>query len=104
LTETNVKLPAKYYKEGNKIYHEKPGAVTNGTIRITEFHRRIIEKGSNPVVIATFILPESDRETIVDRMFLLHIRACLKIAFCKMCFKLCGRFGSNLGGVAGYID
>jgi len=27
-----------------------------------------------------------------------------KIAFCKMCFTLCGRFGSNLGGVAGCID
>jgi len=33
-----------------------------------------------------------------------YTRACLKIAFCKMCFTLCGRFGSNLGGVAGYID
>ncbi len=31
-------------------------------------------------------------------------RVCLKIAFCKICFSLCGRFGSNLRGVAGYID
>ena len=31
-------------------------------------------------------------------------RACLKIAFCKMCFTFCGRFVPNLGGVAGYID
>ncbi len=35
---------------------------------------------------------------------MIGVFACLKIAFCKMCFTLCGRFDSNLGGVAGYID
>lgn len=33
-----------------------------------------------------------------------QIRERLKIAFCKMGFMLCGRFDTNLGGVAGYID
>ena len=31
-------------------------------------------------------------------------RACLKIAFCQMCVTVCGRFGSNEGGVVGYVD
>jgi len=39
-----------------------------------------------------------------SRSYITYPRACMKIAFCKMCFTLCGRFGSNLGGVAGYID
>ncbi len=34
----------------------------------------------------------------------LLVRACLKIAFYKMCFTLCGRFVPNLGDVAGYIN
>ena len=34
----------------------------------------------------------------------LHIRACLKIAFRKMYSTICGIFGSNKGGVAGYAD
>ena len=31
-------------------------------------------------------------------------RACLKIAFGKLCIPLCGRFTPNEGGVAGYVD
>ncbi len=31
-------------------------------------------------------------------------RACLKKSFCKMCVPLCGRFGPDEGGVAGYVD
>ena len=31
-------------------------------------------------------------------------RACLKIAFRQMCVTICGRFGSNEGGVVGYVD
>ena len=30
-------------------------------------------------------------------------RACLKIAFCQLCVPLCGRFGPNERGVAGYV-
>ena len=30
-------------------------------------------------------------------------RACLKIAFRQMCVPLCGRFGPNERGVAGYV-
>ena len=28
----------------------------------------------------------------------------MKIAFCKMCTTICGRFLLNKGGVAGYVD
>ena len=31
-------------------------------------------------------------------------RMCLKIAFRQMCVTLCGRFGPDEGGVAGYVD
>ncbi|WP_353656116.1 DUF6783 domain-containing protein [Enterocloster sp. OA13] len=31
-------------------------------------------------------------------------RACLKIAFRRLCVPLCGRFGPDDGGVAGYAD
>ena len=31
-------------------------------------------------------------------------RACLKIAFCKLCVTLCGRFGPDEGGVVGYVN
>ncbi|MFR3139614.1 MAG: DUF6783 domain-containing protein [Lacrimispora saccharolytica] len=31
-------------------------------------------------------------------------RACLKIAFCKMCVTVCGKFVPKPGGVAGYAD
>ena len=31
-------------------------------------------------------------------------RVCLKIAFRQMLVTVCGRFGSNEGGVVGYID
>ena len=31
-------------------------------------------------------------------------RVCLKIAFRQMCVTLCGRFGPDEGGVAGYVD
>ena len=31
-------------------------------------------------------------------------RACLKIAFCQMCFSLCGRFMPKEEGIAGYAD
>ncbi len=31
-------------------------------------------------------------------------RACLKIAFWKMCVTICGRFVPNERGVAGYVD
>ena len=31
-------------------------------------------------------------------------RVCLKIAFREMCVPVCGRFVSNEGGVAGYVD
>ena len=31
-------------------------------------------------------------------------RACLKIAFRQLCVPLCGRFGPDEGGVAGYVD
>lgn len=33
-----------------------------------------------------------------------NTRVCLKIAFGKMCVTICGRFGSDEGGVAGYAD
>ncbi|MDY4532688.1 MAG: DUF6783 domain-containing protein [Enterocloster aldenensis] len=29
---------------------------------------------------------------------------CLKIAFRQLCVPLCGRFGPDKGGVAGYVD
>ena len=29
---------------------------------------------------------------------------CLKIAFRQLCVPLCGRFGPDEGGVAGYVD
>ena len=32
------------------------------------------------------------------------LRACLKIAFCKMCVTVCGEFVPESGGVAGYAD
>ena len=32
------------------------------------------------------------------------VRVCLKIAFRQLCVPLCGRFGPNEGGVAGYVD
>ena len=32
------------------------------------------------------------------------LRACLKIAFRRLCVPLCGRFGPDDGGVAGYAD
>ncbi|WP_455616240.1 DUF6783 domain-containing protein [Eisenbergiella sp.] len=28
----------------------------------------------------------------------------MKIAFCRLCVSLCGRFVPNEGGVAGYVD
>jgi len=59
-----------------------------------------IELDENPVERGTYIYHAVEGLNIV----VLNTRACLKIAFCKMCFTLCGRFGSNLGGVAGYID
>ena len=31
-------------------------------------------------------------------------RGCLKIAFRQLCVPLCGRFGPDEGGVAGYVD
>ena len=31
-------------------------------------------------------------------------RACLEIAFRQVCVPLCGRFGPDEGGVAGYVD
>ena len=31
-------------------------------------------------------------------------RVCLKIAFRQLCVPLCGRFGPDEGGVAGYVD
>ncbi|WP_420315228.1 DUF6783 domain-containing protein [Enterocloster hominis (ex Hitch et al. 2024)] len=31
-------------------------------------------------------------------------KACLKIAFRRLCVPLCGRFGPDDGGVAGYAD
>ena len=31
-------------------------------------------------------------------------RSCLKIAFRQLCVPLCGRFGPDEGGVAGYVD
>ena len=31
-------------------------------------------------------------------------RACLKVAFRQLCVPLCGRFGPDEGGVAGYVD
>ncbi|WP_374971890.1 DUF6783 domain-containing protein [Blautia producta] len=34
----------------------------------------------------------------------IRTRVCLKIAFGKLCVTLCGRFGSDEGSVAGYID
>ena len=33
-----------------------------------------------------------------------YIRVCLKIAFRQLCVPLCGRFGPDEGGVAGYVD
>ena len=33
-----------------------------------------------------------------------YFRACLKIAFCKMCVIVCGEFVPKSGGVAGYAD
>ncbi len=33
-----------------------------------------------------------------------NTRACLKIAFCKMCVTVCGEFAPKSGGVAGYAD
>ena len=33
-----------------------------------------------------------------------YTRVCLKIAFREMCVPVCGRFVSNEGGVAGYVD
>ena len=32
------------------------------------------------------------------------LRVCLKIAFRQLCVPLCGRFGPDEGGVAGYVD
>ena len=32
------------------------------------------------------------------------VRVCLKIAFRQLCVPLCGRFGPDEGGVAGYVD
>ena len=45
----------------------------------------------------------------VDRQFeeyrhVLGPRVCLKIAFRQLCVPLCGRFGPDEGGVAGYVD
>ena len=40
-------------------------------------------------------------EEIYDVM---SVRACLKIAFRQLCVPLCGRFGPDEGGVAGYVD
>ena len=34
----------------------------------------------------------------------MHTRACLKNAFCEMCFTVCGEFIPNLGVIAGYVD
>ena len=34
--------------------------------------------------------------------FKTHSRVCLKTAFCKMCFTICGRYVPYKGGVAGY--
>ena len=34
----------------------------------------------------------------------LGFRVCLKIAFRQLCVPLCGRFGPDEGGVAGYVD
>ncbi len=31
-------------------------------------------------------------------------RACLKNAFCEMCFTVCGEFIPNLGVIVGYVD
>ena len=31
-------------------------------------------------------------------------RACLKVAFRQLCVPLCGRFGPDEGGVAGYVN
>ena len=31
-------------------------------------------------------------------------RVCLKIAFRQMCVTICGKFDSNEGGIAGYVD
>ncbi|WP_374972257.1 DUF6783 domain-containing protein [Blautia producta] len=36
--------------------------------------------------------------------FFSFTRVCLKIAFGKLCVTLCGRFGSDEGSVAGYVD
>ena len=33
-----------------------------------------------------------------------YLRVCLKIAFRQLCVPLCGRFGPDEGGVAGYVD
>ncbi len=35
---------------------------------------------------------------------LIRARACLKIAFRQIRVTVCGRFGSNEGGVVGYVD
>jgi len=31
-------------------------------------------------------------------------RVCLKIAFRQMCVTVCGKLGTNEGGVVGYVD
>ncbi len=36
--------------------------------------------------------------------FQICLRACLKIAFCKMCVTVCGEFAQKSGGIADYAD
>ena len=41
---------------------------------------------------------------IFTRRHYARFRACLKIAFGKLCVTVCGRFDPDEGGVAGYAD
>ena len=43
-------------------------------------------------------------DNIQEMDVLTPARACLKIAFREMCIQVCGRFASNEGDVAGYVD
>ena len=47
------------------------------------------------------IVLEEEKENI---LIVMKTRACLKIAFCKMCVPICGGFVPKTGGVVGYAD
>ena len=55
-------------------------------------------------LISQLVLCLSVRLHIYLNNSFFHSRACLKITFRQMCVTICGKFDSNEGGIAGYVD